>query len=258
MSDELVHLQRRPDGVALVTLDRPKANALSLPLLRQLAAVFEELAADLPGAVVIWGGPRIFAAGADIAGFGGPEEAAVIGREFRVAFDRVAALPRVVLAAVCGYALGGGCELALACDLRIVADTAKLGQPEIQLGIIPGAGGTQRLPRLIGAARAKDLVLTGRHVDADEALRIGLADRVVPADQVLDTALELAAALAAGPLVAQQSAKLAIDLGAEASLADGLDLESRLFVEVFGTEDAREGIRSFLEHGPGRARFRGR
>lgn len=258
MTDELVHLERRADGVALVTLDRPKANALSLDLLARLGAVFAGLAADPPGAVVIWGGPRIFAAGADIAGFGGPEEAAAYGRQFRATFDRVAAFPGVVVAAVCGYALGGGCELAMACDLRVVAETARLGQPEIQLGIIPGAGGTQRLPRLVGVGRAKDLVLTGRHVDGEEAVRIGLADRVVPAGAVLDTALELAASFAAGPRVAQQSAKLAIDLGLDASLAEGLDLEARLFVEVFGTQDARSGIRSFLENGPGKAAFEGR
>jgi enoyl-CoA hydratase/carnithine racemase len=199
----LVHLERRPDGVALLTLDRPKANALSVELLAEIEAAVDGLADDLPGAVVVWGGPRIFAAGADIAGFGGPEEAERYAAQFRTTFDKIAALPRVVVAAVTGYALGGGCELAMACDLRVVADTAKLGQPEILLGLIPGAGGTQRLPRLVGAARAKDLVLTGRQVDAEEALRIGLADRVAPAADTLEVALALAASFAAGPLVAQ-------------------------------------------------------
>lgn len=256
--DELVHLERRPDGVALVTLDRPKANALSVELLAQLEGVVDALATDLPGAVVVWGGPRIFAAGADIAGFEGPEEAAVYGRRFRAAFDKLAALPRPVVAAVCGFALGGGCELALACDLRVVADTAKLGQPEILLGLIPGAGGTQRLTRLVGPGRAKDMVFTGRQVDAAEALRIGLADRVVPAGDVLDEALSLAAGLAAGPLVALGYAKEAIDQGLDTALAEGLDIEARRFVDVFHTEDATAGVRSFLEHGPGQATFHGR
>src|SRR5204862_7537622 len=132
----------------------------------------------------IWGGDRIFAAGADIAEFGGPDEAWTIGGGFHTALDAIAAIPRAVIAAITGYALGGGCELALACDFRVVADTAKLGQPEILLGIIPGGGGTQRLPRLVGAARAKDIILTGRQVPADEALTIGLVDRVVPAAEV--------------------------------------------------------------------------
>jgi enoyl-CoA hydratase/carnithine racemase len=254
----LVHVERRPDGVALLTLDRPKANALSVELLAQVEAEFDSLAAELPGAVVIWGGPRIFAAGADIAGFGGPEEAARYAAQFRVAYDKIATFPRAVIAAVTGYALGGGCELAMACDLRVVADTAKMGQPEILLGLIPGAGGTQRLTRLVGPARAKDLVLTGRQVDAEEALRIGLADRVAPAGETLETALSLAASLAAGPLVAQSYAKALIDGGLDGTLAAGLDAETERFIAVFRTEDARRGVKSFLEQGPGRATFEGR
>ncbi len=201
--DQFVTLDRRPDGVAVVRLDRPKANALSLALLTQLAAVAQELVDDPPGAVVLWGGPRIFAAGADITEFGGPDEARVINQVFRQALDALAAIPRAVIAAVTGYALGGGCELACACDLRVVADRARMGQPEVLLGVIPGAGGTQRLTRLVGPSRAKDLVLTGRMVDAEEALRIGLADRVVPTEEVFGTAVEWAAGLAAGALVAQ-------------------------------------------------------
>jgi enoyl-CoA hydratase/carnithine racemase len=255
---KFVRTERRPDGVALVTIDRPKANALSVEVLVELEAAAGALAADLPGAVVVWGGPRIFAAGADIAGFGGPGEAEAYGRHFRAAFDGLAALPRAVIAAVCGFALGGGCELALACDLRVVAEDAKLGQPEILLGLIPGAGGTQRLARLLGPARAKDLVLTGRQVAADEALRIGLADRVVPAGDVLASALELAAALAAGPLVAEGYAKELIDAGLDGPLGAGLDAEARRFVEVFRTDDAATGVRSFLNHGPGKATFSGR
>ena len=258
MPDELVHVERRPDGVALVTLDRPKANALSIDLLAQLEAIADGLAADLPGAVVVTGGPRIFAAGADIAGFGGPDEAAAYGAQFRRSFDKLAGLPRTVIAAVAGYALGGGCELALACDLRIASESATFGQPEIQLGIIPGAGGTQRLTRLVGPGRAKELVLTGRHVKADEALAIGIVERVVPAGSELDAALELAATLAQGPLVAHGYAKRAIDRGLDGSLAEGLDLEAEKFVEVFRTADAEAGVRSFLEQGPGKATFTGR
>jgi enoyl-CoA hydratase len=247
VDERLVSVERRADGVAVIRLDRPKANALSQAMLAQLQAVAHELTADPPGAVVVWGGPRIFAAGADISEFGGAEEAGAIGRQFRAAFDRLAAVPRATIAAINGYALGGGCELACACDLRVVADDAKLGQPEIALGIIPGAGGTQRLTRLIGPARTKDLVLTGRQVDAAEARRIGLADRVVPADQVLAAALELAGQLAAGAVVAQGLAKAAIDGGLDRSLADGLDLEADAFTQVFGTEDARIGVRAFLD-----------
>jgi enoyl-CoA hydratase/carnithine racemase len=257
VTNDLVHLDRRADGVALVTLDRPKANALSVELLGALRGVVDDLAADLPGAVVVWGGPRIFAAGADIAAFGGPDEAVVYAAAFRAAFDGLAALPRMVVAAVNGYALGGGCELALACDLRVVAADARLGQPEILLGLIPGAGGTQRLPRLVGASRAKDLVLTGRHVDADEALRIGLADRVAPPDGTLDAALALAAGFAAGPLVAGAYAKALVDAGLDGPLAAGLDAETARFVDVFRTDDAAAGVRSFLDHGPGRATFVG-
>src|SRR5437016_9057730 len=258
MADEFVRMERRDDGVALVRLDRPKMNALSVELLRQLTTAAEALSDDPPGAVVVWGGDRIFAAGAEISEFGGTAKARAIGSAFREALDAVAAIPRTTIAAVTGYALGGGCELAMACDLRVVADTAKFGQPEILLGIIPGGGGTQRLARLVGPSRAKDIILTGRQVAADEALRIGLADRVVPADQLLASALELAGQLAAGALVAQRLAKLAIDDGLDGTLSDGVSLEQDLFVQVFGTEDAAIGVQSFLENGPGKASFLGR
>ena len=253
-----VSVDRRDDGVALVQLDRPKANALSVALLEELAEIARALHADPPGAVVLWGGPRIFAAGADISEFGGPEEARRVGRHFLGTLDEWATIPRVTIAAVNGFALGGGCELALACDLRVAADDARFGQPEILLGIIPGGGGTQRLPRLVGPSRAKDMVLTGRQVPADEALRIGLADRVVPAADVRDAALAWAAELARGPLVAQALAKRAIDDGLDGPLAAGLELEQELFGEVFATEDAGAGVRSFLADGPGKATFSGR
>ncbi|HEY7070267.1 MAG TPA: enoyl-CoA hydratase-related protein [Acidimicrobiales bacterium] len=256
--DALVHVERRSDGVAVVRLDNPKVNALSSALLAQLEAAANALTEDPPGAVVVTGGDRIFAAGADISEFGGPDEARTVGAGFVRALDAVAAIPRCVIAAVAGFALGGGCELALACDLRIASERAKFGQPEILLGIIPGGGGTQRLARLVGPAKAKDMILTGRQVGAEEALRIGLVDEVVAPDDVHDRAYALAAELAQGAVVAQGLAKRAIDRGLQGNLAAGLDLEQQLFAQVFATEDARIGVASFLEHGPGKARFVGR
>jgi enoyl-CoA hydratase/carnithine racemase len=253
-----VHLERRDDGVAVLTLDNPKVNALDTDLLGQLHAAVGDLADDLPGAVVVTGGPRLFAAGAEISEFGGPAEAARVGGAFREALDALAALPRATIASISGFALGGGCELALACDFRIAGERAKLGQPEILLGIIPGGGGTQRLARLVGPARAKDLILTGRQVNAAEALAIGLVDEVVAPDELERVTFERAAALASGAVVAQGLAKQAIDGGLETTLADGLALEQRLFAEVFATEDAGIGVASFLEHGPGKADFTGR
>ena len=170
----------------------------------------------------------------------------------------MAAIPRCVIAAVSGFALGGGCELALACDLRIASERAKFGQPEILLGIIPGGGGTQRLARLLGPSLAKELILTGRQVGAEEALRIGLVNEVVAPDELHDRAVARAAELAAGAVVAQGLAKRAVDQGLETTLADGLELEQDLFVESFSTEDARIGVASFLENGPGKATFVGR
>jgi enoyl-CoA hydratase/carnithine racemase len=254
----LVHTELRDDGVAVVRLDNPKVNALSGALLDELEAAATALTKDPPGAVVVTGGDRLFAAGADVSEFGGPDEARQVGGTFLRALDAVAGIPRAVIAAVTGFALGGGCELALACDLRIASEKAKFGQPEILLGIIPGGGGTQRLARLVGPSRAKDLILTGRQVGAEEALRIGLADEVVPHEQTQERALALAAELAKGPLVAQGLAKRAIDAGLSGPLADGLALEQELFVEVFRSEDARTGVASFLESGPGKAEFRGR
>jgi enoyl-CoA hydratase/carnithine racemase len=256
--DALVNVERRSDGVAVLQLDNPKVNALSSRLLAQLEAAALALTEDPPGAVVVTGGDRIFAAGADISEFGGPEEARVVGGGFVRALDAVASIPRCVLAAISGFALGGGCELALACDLRIASERAKLGQPEILLGIIPGGGGTQRLARLVGPAKAKDMILTGRQVGAEEALRIGLVDEVVAPEALHDRAYARAAELAQGAVVAQGLAKRAIDRGLQGSLAAGIDLEQELFAQVFATEDARIGVASFLEHGPGHARFVGR
>jgi enoyl-CoA hydratase len=254
----LVSTERRDDGVAVVRLDNPKVNTLSTELLRQLEAAATALTDDPAGAVVVTGGDRLFAAGADISEFGGPDEARAVGGAFVRALDAVAAIPRCVIAAVSGFALGGGCELALACDLRIASERAKFGQPEIVLGIIPGGGGTQRLARLVGPARAKSMILTGRQVRADEALAMGLVDEVVAHDELHDRALALAAELARGAVVAQGLAKRAVDRGLQGSLAAGIELEQQLFAEVFATEDARIGVASFLEHGPGKATFTGR
>jgi enoyl-CoA hydratase len=260
----LVHVERRDGGVAVLRLDNPKVNALSAEVLRQLVAAAEFLADDPPGAVVVTGGERVFAAGADIAEFApGGElvdagQAEQIGNLFLRALCAVSEIPRATIAAIGGYALGGGCELALACDFRIASERAKLGQPEILLGIIPGGGGTQRLPRLIGPAKAKDLILTGRQVGAEEALAMGLVDEVVPHDELHDRAIAKASELAAGPLRAHALAKRAIDRGLDITLNGGLDLEQQLFADVFRTEDAKIGVTSFLAEGPGKAKFTGK
>ena len=258
---DLVRLERRDDGVAEITLDNPPVNALSIELLEGLRDAARSLAAEPPGAVVVTGGAKVFAAGADVSQFVPVDDPAcseAIGRAFTESLSALAAVPRAVIASVSGYALGGGCELALACDFRIASERAVFGQPEVLLGIIPGGGGTQRLARLIGPARAKDLVMTGRQVRAEEALHIGLVDEVVPKDEVLARTRERAAELAAGAVVAQGLAKQAVDRGLDLALADGVDLENELFRRSFTTEDARIGVESFLEDGPGKATFTGR
>jgi enoyl-CoA hydratase len=255
---DLVLVERRDDGVAVVTLNNPKVNALSQALLADLRAAAVALTNDPPGAVVVTGGDRLFAAGADISEFGGPAEARVITDGFHGALDAVAAIPRFVIAAVSGYALGGGCELALACDYRIASERAVFGQPEILLGIIPGGGGTQRLTRAVGPSRAKELMVTGRQVKSDEALRIGLADEVVPGDMLHERALALAGEIARGAVQAQALVKRAVDEGVETDLGSGLRLERGLFEMVFHTDDSRVGVESFLANGPGKADFTGR
>jgi len=245
---EFVRVQR--DGaVATIRLDRPPANALSRAVSLELSEAARSLATDPPiRAVVVWGGERIFAAGADVKAMVayGPEEIEPEVGALEQACRDLESIRKPVIAAIAGYALGGGCEVALACDLRIAAEDARLGLPEIRLGIIPGAGGTQRLPRLVGLARARELVLTGRHVDADEALRIGLVDRVVPAANVYETALEEARAYAAGPTLAYAAAKRAL-AAAGGDLARGLEVEREAFVPLFATADQKEGMRAFLE-----------
>jgi enoyl-CoA hydratase len=257
MSEPVVLLERRDDGVAVVTLNNGKVNALSGAVVAAIHEIADDLTADPPGAVVVTGGDRIFAAGADISEFGGADEALGITARIHAALDALAAVPRFVIAAVSGYALGGGCELALACDYRIAGDRAVFGQPEILLGTIPGGGGTQRLARQVGPSRAKEICITGRQVSAEEALRIGLADEVVAGEELHDRALGLAAECARGAVLSQACAKQAIDRGLSSTLADGLAIEQELFVESFRTNDSQIGVRSFLEHGPGKAEFTG-
>ncbi|WEV25225.1 enoyl-CoA hydratase-related protein [Streptomyces sp. 71268] len=255
---ETVHLEVA-DGVGVIRLDRPPMNALDVALQDRLG----ELAAEVSGradvrSVVLWGGEKVFAAGADIKEMQVMDHAAMVARArgLQDAFTAVARIPKPVVAAVTGYALGGGCELALCADYRIAADNAKLGQPEILLGVIPGAGGTQRLPRLIGPSKAKDLIFTGRMVKADEALSLGLVDRVVPADEVYEQAHAWAARLAQGPAIALRAAKESVDAGLETDIDTGLTIERGWFAGLFATEDREIGMRSFVEEGPGKAKFR--
>jgi enoyl-CoA hydratase/carnithine racemase len=257
---EFVTLQVE-DGVGTIRLDRPKMNAIDEQLHMEVRAAATEAAErDDVRAVVLYGGERVFAAGADIKAMSQLDGSSMVtwGRELQDSFRRVAQLPKPVIAAVTGYALGGGYELALCADFRVLGSSARIGQPEILLGVIPGAGGSQRLARLVGPAKAKDLVFTGRHVGAEEALEIGLADAVVPDDEVYATAVAMAKKFAAGPPLALAAAKRAIDEGLDGSLDDGLALESRLFAQLFDTEDQKTGMRSFLESGPGKAQFTGR
>lgn len=248
-------------GVAIITLDRPPLNILNLRMQDELAAAAEEISRNESiTSVVIHGGPNCFAAGADIAEMSTLAVADLSTRPRRLqhGFDEIAGLDVPTVAAITGYALGGGCELALCADLRMIADDAVMGQPEIKLGIIPGCGGTQRLPRLVGRARAKELILTGRHVAAEEALDIGLADRVLDNAAVLPAAIDWAAQFETGPRVALAAAKRAIDHGFEATLADGLAIERDEFDTVFASEDRSTGMTHFRSKSPGEPHFRGR
>ncbi|MTE21099.1 enoyl-CoA hydratase/isomerase family protein [Streptomyces sp. TRM43335] len=247
------------EGVGTLRLDRPPMNALDVATQDRLRELAEECARrDDVRAVVIYGGEKVFAAGADIKEMREMDHAAMVARSrgLQDSFTAVARIPKPVVAAVTGYALGGGCELALCADIRIAAENARLGQPEILLGLIPGAGGTQRLARLVGPAKAKDLIFTGRQVGADEALTIGLVDRVVPAAEVYEQAHAWAARLAAGPAIALRAAKECVDAGLEADIDTGLAIERTWFAGLFATEDREIGMRSFVEEGPGKAKFR--
>jgi enoyl-CoA hydratase/carnithine racemase len=247
------------EGVGTIRLDRPPMNALDVATQDRLKELAEEATRrEDVRAVVVYGGEKVFAAGADIKEMQGMDHTAMVlrGRDLQESFTAVARIPKPVVAAVTGYALGGGCELALCADFRIAADNAKLGQPEILLGLIPGAGGTQRLSRLIGPSKAKDLIFTGRMVKADEALSLGLVDRVVPAADVYTEAHAWAAKLAQGPALALRAAKESIDTGLETDIETGLAVERNWFAGLFATEDRERGMKSFVEEGPGKAKFR--
>jgi enoyl-CoA hydratase/carnithine racemase len=244
--------------VATIRIDRPKLNPLNAQVQDELRQAAEQVTARQESrAVVLYGGQVAFAAGADIKEMADMSYTGMVQRSgaLQDSFTAIARIPKPVIAAVTGFALGGGCELTLCADLRVAATDAKFGQPEIKLGLIPGAGGTQRLSRLIGPARAKDLIFTGRMVSADEALRIGLVDRVVGSEDVYPNAVAWAAELAEGPAFALRAAKEAIDRGLETDLATGLEIERVQFAALFATPDRTIGIQSFIEQGPGKAVF---
>ncbi len=247
-------------GVATLRLDRPKMNALNAQMQAEIHACAQE-ASERPDikAVVIYGGERVFAAGADIKEMVDYAYTDMIDRStaLQASFSAVARIPKPVVAAITGYALGAGCELALCADLRFAATDAKLGQPEILLGVIPGAGGTQRLTRLIGPSKAKDLIFTGRFVAAEESLAIGLVDQVFAPDQVYAEAVAWASRFAGAASYALRAAKECIDRGSEVDLDTGLAIESQQFAAMFATQDRGIGMRSFIENGPGKADFIG-
>ena len=260
---EFVRLEVLEDaaGVGVIRLDRPKMNAISLQVQAELRAVAAEATErDDVRAVVLYGGERLFAAGNDVKEMSELSYADMVKvtRGVSRAATALAEIPKPVVAAITGYALGGGCELTLAADFRIAADNATMGQPEVLLGIIPGAGGTQRLARLVGPSTAKDLMFTGRFVKADEALAIGLVDRVVPADKVYDEAVAWARQFTDAAALAIRAIKECVDRGLESDLNTGLAIEQQQFAAVFATEDSRTGMTSFLENGPGKAAFAGR
>ena len=248
-------------GVGTIRLDRPPMNALNQQVQEEIRAAAEEASRrDDVRAVVVYGGEKVFAAGADIKEMAEMSYVDMSARAGALSssFAAVAQIPKPTVAAVTGYALGGGLELALCCDRRVAGDNAKVGQPEILLGIIPGAGGTQRLARLVGPSKAKDIVYTGRFVEASEALAIGLVDEVVAPDDVYAAARRWAEQFVNGAARALAAAKTAIDGGLDGDLASGLRLESQVFAALFATEDQKTGMRSFIENGPGKATFSGK
>jgi len=248
-------------GVGTIRLDRPPVNALNNQVQAELAEVARAASTrEDVRAVVLYGGEKTFAGGADIKEMASRSYAEMtqFGSDLSESLQRLAEIPKPTVAAVTGYALGGGLELALTADHRVAADNVKLGQPEIQLGIIPGAGGTQRLPRLIGPSKAKDLIYTGRVVKAEEAQRLGIVDQVVAGEEVYTTAHAWAAQFVNGPAVALRAAKAAIDGGLDNDLRNGLNLETHLFTGLWATADQTNGMQSFIENGPGHAQFEGK
>lgn len=260
MTSEFVRLEVA-DGVGTIRLDRPKMNAIGFQVQAELVtAAAEATERSDVRAVVVWGGEKVFAAGNDVKEMAELSYVDMVDRVEGVqgAVSAIARIPKPVVAAVNGYALGGGCELAMAADVRFAAESATFGQPEVLLGIIPGAGGTQRLARLVGPSRAKDLLYTGRFVRAAEALEIGLVDRVLPAAEVYPEAVAWARQFATGASYALRAIKESVDRGLESDLETGLQIERQHFASVFATDDARTGMRSFIENGPGKATFEGR
>jgi enoyl-CoA hydratase len=249
MTYEHILVERR-DAVGVITLNRPQAlNALCTPLIEELGTALDDLEADdAIGAIVLTGSEKAFAAGADIKEMQPKSYMDCYLDDFiTVGWERVAATRKPTIAAVAGYALGGGCEMAMMCDFIIAADTAKFGQPEITLGVIPGAGGTQRLTRFVGKSKAMEMCLTGRMMDADEAERCGLVSRVVPADELLDDALKTAGKIAAMSRPAVYMAKESVNRSYETTLAEGVRFERRLFHSCFATDDQTEGMAAFAE-----------
>ena len=248
-------------GVATLTLNRPPVNALNFAMQAEMIEASALITTNPEiAAVVIYGGEKAFAAGADIKEMERLTHDQMVERSYTLhsAFTAIAQIPKPVIAAITGYALGGGCELAMCADLRFAAENAKLGQPEILLGIIPGAGGTQRLTRLVGPSVAKDLVLSGRMISATEALDIGLVDRLFPAESVYSEAVAWARQFVGGPAAAIAAAKRVIDAGQDGTLEQGLEIERQAFADLFATEDRAIGMESFIAHGPGKAQFKGR
>jgi enoyl-CoA hydratase/carnithine racemase len=248
-------------GIGTIRLDRGPVNALNAQVQREIRdAAIEASERDDVRAVIVYGGEKNFAGGADIKEMADRSyvEATDFAPKITNYVGEVAGIPKPTVAAITGYALGGGLELAMCCDIRIAGDNAKVGQPEILLGVIPGAGGTQRLARLVGPSKAKDIVYTGRFVDAQEALSIGLVDQVVGPDDVYGAARKWVERFANGPAVALAAAKKAIDDGLDGDLASGLKLETYLFTGLFATEDQKAGMKSFIENGPGKASFTGK
>ena len=257
---ELVEIVRE-SGIATLKLNRPPVNALNFQLQAEIARASEELGNDIGvAAVVLYGGEKAFAAGADIKVMEQLSHEEMLARSagLKSAFDAVARIPKPVIAAITGYALGGGLELAMCADVRLASESVKVGQPEILLGIIPGAGGTQRLTRLVGPSIAKELVFTGKVISATEAYQLGIINKVVADGEVYAKACEWARQFVGGPAVALATAKAAIDQGLDVSLDEGLEIERQGFVKLFATEDRAIGMASFLEHGPGKAKFVGR
>jgi enoyl-CoA hydratase/carnithine racemase len=238
------------DGVGTILLNRPPMNAINQQLTVDLAeAAMEATTRDDVRAVVMYGGDKVFAAGADVKMMApmSPADVKTMIVTLQEVFNLVEEIPKVTIAAITGYCLGGGCELAMTADFRFAGDSAKLGQPEISLGVIPGAGGTQRLPRLVGPSKAKDLIYSGRFASAEEALAIGLVDRVVPDDQVYTAAVEAARAYANGPLQALRAAKVAVNWGSRGDFRSGLVIEREVFADLFSTHDQKEGMQAFAE-----------